>query len=407
MNTTQKGNEFEEKSYRIIQNSLNLGELGIISNQCRVFRKKGYYSHQRKGDIIFDLTIEVWPPDAERYILLYIIECKNYSHSIPVNDIEEFHNKIQQVSGVNVKGVFITNNEFQSGAYTVANSLGMMLMQVNYDESYKILLHKIHRNPENINNKTKVKSWDDTIIDFFNDAFNLHSKIRGLKKLSSENIEAISLKVLNELDPNINMGYESVNIQRLIEFVEKRYSLGVDCTQSLNVDINGNLILGYYSRSEKKIYIERTIVDTPRFAFIFAHELGHFILHEDLKINQNTYDSFSDSEFNFLIDKYELKNEKHWIEWQANKFAATLIVPRKSLLAHVMAYQKQNGIRNVGKIYHDNQPVNENDYNNIVNVLSDFYQVTKTSIIFRLRECDILIEPKILPNHISRHFFDY
>ncbi len=97
MNTVEKGDLFENLSYNIINDNLSQGKLGLIPAYCRVFQKKGYYSASRLSDIIFDISIEVWLPGADTYSLLYLIECKNYSTNVPVNKIEDFHSKIQQV----------------------------------------------------------------------------------------------------------------------------------------------------------------------------------------------------------------------------------------------------------------------------------------------------------------------
>ena len=103
-NTTQVGNEFEIKAFDIINRVIQQEQLGHCSKYIKLFQKKGYYSALRKKDIIFDITIEVWPPGANRYVLLYVIECKSYDTKVPVNDVEEFHHKIQQISGVNEIG---------------------------------------------------------------------------------------------------------------------------------------------------------------------------------------------------------------------------------------------------------------------------------------------------------------
>ena len=146
MNTVKKGDKFENLCFNVISATLEKEELGIISEHSKVFQKKGYYSNDRKSDIIFDLSIEVWPPKADRFTLLCIIECKDYSTKpVPVDDIEEFYAKVSQVSGLNTKGVFITSNTFQKGAYTFARSKRIMLIEVNDNITYTIVLYKANR----------------------------------------------------------------------------------------------------------------------------------------------------------------------------------------------------------------------------------------------------------------------
>jgi len=391
MNTVKKGDIYESRSYDMILKALNSGQLGLIADQCRIFKKKGYYSARRKSDIIFDLTLEVWPPGSTRYTLLYIIECKNLSHKVRVDDVEEFHNKISQIAitGVHPKGVFVTNQGFQKGAYNMGESTGMMLIQLNYDDSYNILLHKIHR-PRFIDEPDAYLSWDDAIQALLTTAFNEHSKVEGLRQLSSNEIEQKAKELINEFNPNISNYFKPVPFDELILYLEKKYGLRTHCNEPLGTDSNGHEILGSYKREEKRILIDPSIFGTLRFPFVFAHELGHFILHCNLKMNQKVYDTFSDSKFNFRLGKHTLENDKQWIEWQANKFAAALILPEISLKARVLWYQDKEGIRNKGTIYVDHQPVNQIDFNNIVTFLSGFFCVTKTSIIYRLKDIGVL-----------------
>jgi hypothetical protein len=78
MNSTEIGNKFESRSLEILQKVIKEERLGYVSRFLKVKTKAPYYSQQRKKDIIFDLAIEVWPPEAKRYTLIYLIECKHH-----------------------------------------------------------------------------------------------------------------------------------------------------------------------------------------------------------------------------------------------------------------------------------------------------------------------------------------
>jgi hypothetical protein len=142
INTTEIGDKFENKPLDIIRKVIEEEQLGLLSDYIKIFQKKEYPSTLRKKTIKFDLTIEVWPPGANRYVLLYIIECKDYEKRVPVCKIEDFHSKILQVAGVNVKGIFISNSPLQESGYNIAESVGMMVIQGESSDDYKIILHK-------------------------------------------------------------------------------------------------------------------------------------------------------------------------------------------------------------------------------------------------------------------------
>ena len=98
MNTTRIGDELEERIYDLIRSELDRDQFCTKREYSRIFRKKGYFSKDRDKKIIFDISIEVWLPGADHYSLLILIECKNYSHPVPVKAVESFHSKAQQVA---------------------------------------------------------------------------------------------------------------------------------------------------------------------------------------------------------------------------------------------------------------------------------------------------------------------
>ena len=48
MNTVKIGNDFEDKSYKIIENALNNKDLGLIPENCKVYRKKRILLFKKK-----------------------------------------------------------------------------------------------------------------------------------------------------------------------------------------------------------------------------------------------------------------------------------------------------------------------------------------------------------------------
>ena len=61
-------------------------------------------------------------------------ECKDYTQAIPVNDIEEFKAKLDQIAGKNVKGVVATQGALQKGALTYAQSNGIGIVRILPDD---------------------------------------------------------------------------------------------------------------------------------------------------------------------------------------------------------------------------------------------------------------------------------
>jgi hypothetical protein len=141
MNTLKKGNTFENKVFRYIIAELSNDRLHVPGNRSKAFQKKGYFSKDRQAEIIIDISIETFLPDATNYSLLTVIECKDYNSAIPVNDLEEFHSKVQQIACDNVKAIFITSAALQKSALNYAKSKGIAVIRYLPDNQIEYLMH--------------------------------------------------------------------------------------------------------------------------------------------------------------------------------------------------------------------------------------------------------------------------
>lgn len=141
MNKVKKGNIFEDKVFKYITTELSNDRLHVNSSRSKAYQKKGYFSNDRQSEIITDISIETFLPDALDYSLLTIIECKDYNTEVPVNDIEEFHSKVQQIAGNNVKAIFVTSAALQKSALSYAKSKKIGVIRYLPDNQIKCLLY--------------------------------------------------------------------------------------------------------------------------------------------------------------------------------------------------------------------------------------------------------------------------
>jgi Zn-dependent peptidase ImmA (M78 family) len=394
MNTVKLGDDFEEKSYHIIEEAIKNNDLGLIPKYCKILKKPKYYSFRRKKEIVFDLSIEFTPPKATNPALIYLVECKNYSNSVPVDDVATFASYMNEIEGVATKGIFVTNNKLQSGALETVKSYGMMFIEVN-DDDYNIVLNRTEKLLSQNNEEIEL---DDKIRKTIENAL-LPKKVKGLKRLSAVQIQNIANEFLNDFDKEILENALCLDLEKLKLFLKEKYDLSIEYVNLLNS--NGNTLLGYFDSSNNKILIDYSILGTERHPFTLAHEIGHFILHRDLKMNQIVYNNFKDSTHNLFTQKNELKNDKNWIEWQANCFASSILMPHTSLVARLIGIQKILGVsRNQGMIYVDNQEQNKKDFYQYIDYLSEHFQTSKTSLEYRLESLGILKYPKdVKPNY--------
>ena len=122
-----KGTEYELEVVNLVQQLLFQEELAIHADQAKIQHKPSYYSRDRMKDITFDLSIEVCRKGVQTPFWIWIWECKNYSHTVPVDDVEEFHAKLNQVGANRTKGTMITPVGFDSSALEFAKSKGIGL----------------------------------------------------------------------------------------------------------------------------------------------------------------------------------------------------------------------------------------------------------------------------------------
>lgn len=396
---------FESKSLEIIKKVIQEEQLGHLSKHLKIFTKKdkSYYSSLRKKDIFFDITIEVWPPGATRYSLIYIIECKSYSKRVPVDDIEEFYSKIQQVSGVNVKAIFISNAPLQEGGFNVAESIGMMVIQGESANNYNIILHKatrqwavedqnclpfitatLHAASLGEGDKLIEKLIDRKLTEIFRKNQDARAVSYNIDKLTKVDIEGMANVILGAINPKIVSEAYPLSVKQLENYLKEQEKIKI-------IDFADNdSLLGWCNIKANMIGVNRLVTGSSRHLFILAHEYGHFCLHQKLQIGQESYDQFADSEYNFRKNSHDLKNPKNWIEWQANYFASSLILPKPQFLARLWRVQDDLQIRR-GKFYLDDQYHNRRDFMNLTKKMAYFFNVTKTSVIYKMHEMDLIV----------------
>jgi Restriction endonuclease len=127
---------FEDEVASYIVKILDDGVLGLKKRLTRVTPKRALYSRDRAAEIVFDVVVEVFAStNSEEPVLIWIWECKDYpSRSVTVDEVEEFHSKMKQVSAH--KGTVVTRSGFQSGAINFAKSNGIGLMTLNKEKQF-------------------------------------------------------------------------------------------------------------------------------------------------------------------------------------------------------------------------------------------------------------------------------
>jgi Zn-dependent peptidase ImmA (M78 family) len=420
LSTYAKGDKFEEQVFQFLSREIDEGRFFCRPENCQIYRKRGYYSRDRDDAIIFDISIEVFLPGLEKPSMIIIIECKNYSGTVPVCDIEEFSSKVSQVTGFNVKGIFASMSAFQSGTFNIARNRGFGLLRYFDQSEFRWELPRaLLTGAQSAKSRKRAEiEYALTHPDFrptiysayavtpsgYTDGWDGIWRGLSLEAAFSENELRLIHPPIPAAKPRV--AFVSKNsIEDLAERVLKSicYIRGdVDLnklvlheknTNGLNVRFTGESrsALGSITFSPLEIKIFTTDEQSSLARFTLAHELGHYFLSHGRYMTRESIQSRD-------IDQSQLitipKGEIERLEWQANTFASCLLMPRNEFNTVLNLLIKHHEIRNRGHgvLYLDGQRDNVDNFWKIATALSKYFRVSLTATRLRMKALNLLVE---------------
>jgi hypothetical protein len=124
------GVTLEDAVFAALQRQLELGEIPFAKESTIIHKGRSYWSADRGKNIKFDVSVEISMKGLAQPYILWILECKDYSHAVPVDDVEEFHAKLEQIGADKTKGTIVVRGTLQSGAIKYARSKGIGLARI-------------------------------------------------------------------------------------------------------------------------------------------------------------------------------------------------------------------------------------------------------------------------------------
>lgn len=423
--STKKGDALEQRVRDLLQEEIDADRFWAKKSNCKVFWKKGYHSKDRGGDIVFDVSIEVYLPGAKEYSTLVLVECKNYANSVPVDDVEEFFTKVQQVAAANAKAIVASTASFQSGARIFAKSKGIGLMRCFEPSSFKWELRRSasaaarSTSPDEtylveaglsqqdfqslafdlfLQSPTRETNslWDffeDIVVDSGLKPFEIRKISNSRSKIANQvpfyekdDLESRGAEILSEL------GYSggAVALDVLCERESRRCGLTVNL-QTPHPSTNGmTAALGrvQFEPLVIDVYAQET-VNPGRDRFTLAHELAHHLLgHGEYLIRESCADSDFSLHRRSLVDGSDVAR----MEFQANFLAASLLLPRAHVIGDFSRTLRALDLVNkgFGHLYVDDQPCNLRNYEIVTGHLMQKYGVSRTAVKVRLEAIGLL-----------------
>jgi hypothetical protein len=372
-------------------------------------------------------------PFASTYSLLILIECKHYkAKSVPVGDIEEFFQKVQQVASGNRKAILASNAAFDAGTRTFAASNGIGLLRYSEPANAK---WELYRPPILEGQLRGAKEADRVRLGLSLQAVPDHSlhlfmqcemlltssflaflqelttpalspeELRSCRNpvqmgknivpyLESKAIEGVTIELLQKF------GYTEgpVSLQRLCEMEESKSGLKVILNEPFPSPFDDLLInppLGKITFSPLEIKIfSQPEPNVGRERYTLAHELGHYYLGHSRYFAGEYCD-----DLDFTLRELAQWDEIVRLEYQANYFASCLLMPAKQFLSDFQKTAAQFDIRNrgYGPLYVDNNPWNVQNFYNLTGVLMQLYQVSRKAVAIRLETLSMLNDQRNAP----------
>jgi Zn-dependent peptidase ImmA (M78 family) len=420
LSTYAKGDKFEEQVFDFLSQEIAHDRFYFRSDCCQIFRKKGYFSSARESDIIFDIAIEVSMPGSDKPSMLVLIECKNYSGTVSVDNIEEFGSKISQVSGFNAKGIFATTSAFQAGTLNFARNKGFALLRYFDQSEFRWELPRaLLTGASGASSRKRAEiEYALTQPDFRPTVYSAYAVTpagfadgwEGIwKGLGLENtLDESELKLIRQpalaATPRVTF-ISKEKIERLAEQTLKSisYSRGtVDLAKLVekeNIVVglavifhdDSPSVLGSITFYPTEIKIFATESQSPVARFTLAHELGHhFLSHGRYMTRESVRAQDIDQSQQITIPKSEVER----LEWQANTFASCLLMPYEEFHTAFGLLVQHLEIRNrgYGPLYLDNQRENVAQFHRVCTALSKYFGTSKTAVRLRMRALGLLVE---------------
>lgn len=410
MNTTKKGDDFEEVIYELFLQDIKDNKTTINSSSyIKAFRKKKYYSRYREKYIEFDIAIEVYQdvklPNMSNLLL---IECKDYKGAVGVDQLGKFLDDIRDISEgeltYKIRPIMAISSNLAEGAFNKAKNRGVGLVKLNSEKTLTHILNRKYRY-QNVDSKYDVEGifvkgelpsssnlsymmyaqsqWffgvEDYIKFLIGQPFNNSSqKVDFIPKVGLDNLAE---KILMEIDYSDG----SVNLDKIVLLDTLSH-----ITIVKDVTNHDHRLLGKIDFIQQEIYLYKQSDDNlHRDRFTLAHEISHILLDHGRYLIKDT---FSNEDMNG-----ESRNRNGFIsklEFQANYLASCILMPKKTFVDRFLEIYKKLGLTPRGKVflYNDKQECNKIMVNNVLVGLSRHFNVSKKAVEIRLKDLGILFD---------------
>lgn len=205
----------------------------------------------------------------------------------------------------------------------------------------------------------------------------------ALPRHSFSSLEKKATDVISFFAPEFLTNGQPVPIRSFVEKLEEMGKLRFLHSHLGFLEPNMRILGLFTTEPQMKILIDQSLVGSVRYNFTLAHELGHFVLHRKCDVGGE----MSDTSVDLFNTPEDVQTERQWAEWQANNFASALLMPRESIMNVLLESLgtfgfTQNNLTQSGMF----DPAFEHSFNKLAEYLANRFQVSKTSVMIRLKK---------------------
>lgn len=213
------------------------------------------------------------------------------------------------------------------------------------------------------------------------------------QRLSRENIDKKAEEVLLHFNPQA-FAQKRPSIYNVVEGLIREFKVPFLFSKDLGCSPRGKRILGRFNFQPREILIDAVLpYDSPRFRWTLCHEIGHLVLHRKLEPKViSTEKRLIDTRHELRFIRTATRSELEWIEWQANQFASSMLLPHAVVYEALADVQKQLDIPRPGWIYLDSTKHNVSAYFSTLRILSERLNVSRTMLRIRLLNLGVLVD---------------
>ncbi|MGE8448232.1 MAG: ImmA/IrrE family metallo-endopeptidase [Comamonas sp.] len=433
MNTTQKGDALEIAVFTLLKAQIDADRFFARKECCVISRRKAYFSEKRKASIVFDISIEISLPGATDYSVLVLIECKNYAKAVPVNDVEEFFAKIEQVGEANTKGIFISNNALQSSALNYCKSQGLGVARyfdgkdlkwelqrtasasfagksVAYGieayagltlPDYRSSLFELYmQSPQGATNSLNT-FFEDLVFD----KLARNAPLRRISRPHSERSELVPYLSISDLEKIASDALVTIGADTDVGQVDlEQLCVRHPAAQGLKLLRTAAAEGAAPHRPLARITFEPLVIElfqmpgsnSGRDRFTLAHEIGHLLLgHGKFLKSEWRDDADNEGAQSIHDDGTSLKR----MEIQANYFASSLLMPRERFRNSFYEQLQTRGVQNkgFGALFVDMQECNLKNYYEVTAHLMTQFGVSREAVTIRLSGMGLINDARRTP----------